>query len=160
MSPDPAAASPRRAEPPVGQGAEPFWDATRRRQLRLPWCTACQRFFFYPRLFCPTCLGDTVEWRDAAGTGVVYAYTVEHRAETAAFADGSPYVVALVELAEGVRLMANIVGCDPAQVRIDLPVTVCWEPLSDGRHLPLFTPRVDGAGTAAPTRPPAEESSL
>ncbi len=134
-----------RLEPKIGQGAEPFWEATRRKQLVLPWCQVCDRPFFYPRPFCPRCLGRAVEWRPAAGTGVVHAFTVEHRVEVGPFAGGEPFVVALVELAEGVRMLSNVVGCPPAEVRVDLPVSVCWEPLSDGRHLPQFAPGPTGA---------------
>jgi uncharacterized OB-fold protein len=51
-----------------------------------------------------------------------------------------PYVVALVDLPEGARVITNVVGCDPADVRVGLPVTLDWEPLSDGRHLAVFRP--------------------
>lgn len=130
-----------RLEPPVGQGAEPFWEGTRDRQLLLPWCTACRRPFFYPRPFCPVCLGRDIAWRRASGNGSVYAFTVEHRTEGVPFAGDSPFVVGLVALDEGVRLMANVVGCPTVDVRVGMAVTVSWEALSDGRHLPLFTPQ-------------------
>jgi hypothetical protein len=83
-----------------------------------------------------------LEWRPASGRATVYATTVEHKpaATGATFSDGQPYVVALVELEEGVRMMTNIMGCPPGDVTIGMAVTVTWEPLSDGRHLPLFTP--------------------
>jgi len=121
----------KRIEPPVGEAAEPFWEATRDERLILQWCTACEQPVWYPREVCPTCLGDTLEWRDSSGQGAVYACTVEHKAEP-------PYVVALVELDEGVRLLSNVVGSPPDQVAIGDRVTVTWEPLSDGRNLPLF----------------------
>jgi hypothetical protein len=72
----------------------------------------------------------------------VYSYTVEQnpKATGATFSDGQPYVVALVELEEGVRMLTNVIGCPPDQVKIGMAVTVTWEPLSDGRQLPLFTP--------------------
>jgi uncharacterized OB-fold protein len=54
-------------------------------------------------------------------------------------ADG-PYAVALIELAEGVRMMSNVVGCPPEDVTVGTPVRLVWEPLADGRHLPQFTP--------------------
>jgi len=130
-----------RLEPPVTHGAEPFWAGTREKRLLLPWCRPCRRPFFYPRPFCPLCLDRDIEWREASGTGVVHAFTIDHRVEGVSFADGSPFVVALVALDEGVRLMTNVIGCAPDEVSVDLPVTVCWEALSDGRHLPLFTPR-------------------
>ena len=86
--------------------------------------------------------GSTLTWRRASGRATVYAATVEHNpaATGSTFSDGQPYVVALVDLDEGVRMMTNIVGCPPEDVHPGLAVTVTWEPLSDGRQLPLFTP--------------------
>jgi uncharacterized OB-fold protein len=69
---------------------------------------------------------------------VVYAATVMHQAAHPAFADRVPYVVALVELDEGVRLLTNVVGCAPADARVGRSVRLAWEPLSDGRALPVF----------------------
>lgn len=54
--------------------------------------------------------------------------------------DRVPYAVALVDLEEGARMMSNIVGCEPSEVRVGMPVVITWEELSDGRHLPLFEP--------------------
>jgi uncharacterized OB-fold protein len=87
---------------------------------------------------CPGCLGSTLEWRESRGHGVVYACTVEHKAQTPALE--APYVVALVDLDEGVRLLSNVVGCPPDQVGVGDRVQLTWEPLSDGRRLPLFEP--------------------
>jgi uncharacterized protein len=133
-----------RMEPPVGAESAAFWEATREGRLLVQWCTACDRGIFYPRSFCPRCgaTASGLEWRTASGRATVYARTIEHNpaATGATFSDGRPYVVALVELEEGVRMMTNVVGCPPEDVDIGLAVTVVWEPLSDGRQLPLFTP--------------------
>jgi len=129
---------PTRFEPPISEVAEPFWDATREGRLLLQWCTACARPVWYPREVCPRCLGSTLEWRESQGRGVVYAYTVEHKAQTRALE--APYVVALVELEEGVRLLSNVVGRPPERVAVGDRVRVTWEALSDGRRLPLFEP--------------------
>lgn len=129
---------PTRFEPPISEVAEPFWDATREGRLLLQWCTACARPVWYPREVCPRCLGSTLEWRESEGRGVVYAHTVEHKAQTRALE--APYVVALVELDEGVRLLSNVVGRPPEQVAVGDRVRVTWEALSDGRRLPLFEP--------------------
>jgi uncharacterized protein len=129
---------PARLEPPISEVATPFWDATREGRLLLQWCTSCERPIWYPREVCPGCLGSTLEWRESRGHGVVYACTVEHKAQTPALE--TPYVVALVELDEGVRLLSNIVGCPPEGVAVGDRVQVTWEPLSDGRRLPLFEP--------------------
>jgi hypothetical protein len=126
-----------------------FWEATRERRLLVQWCTSCDRGVFYPRVFCPHCGGgsEALEWRTASGRATVYAAVVEHKPEAAGanFSDGAPYCVALVDLEEGVRMLTNVVGCPPDSVRSGMPVTITWEPLSDGRQLPLFEP---GPGTS------------
>jgi uncharacterized protein len=134
--------TPRRLEPPVGPDSGPFWEATREGRLLVQWCTACDRGVFYPRAFCPHCGSprSALEWRTAGGRATVYAASVEHRPAPGGFSGGEPYCVALVDLREGVRMMTNIVGCPPDDVRSGLAVAVTWEQLSDGRRLPLFRP--------------------
>jgi uncharacterized OB-fold protein len=127
-----------RLEPPVTEVTEPFWAATRDKRLLLQWCTDCDRPVWYPREVCPACLGDALEWRDTPGHGQVYACTVEYKPQNPAMP--GPYVVALIELDEGVRLLANVVDTDPESVAVGDPVVVTWEELSDGRNLPLFRP--------------------
>jgi uncharacterized OB-fold protein len=149
VSPDQEVGSPVRFEPPVGVESTEFWEATRKGQLLVQWCTACDRGVFYPRVFCPHCAAaaDALEWRTASGRGIVYAAVVEHRPEAAGakFSAGEPYCVALVDLEEGVRMLTNVVGCPPDEVRCGMPVAVTWEPLSDGRRLPLFEPGQHGS---------------
>ena len=126
-------------EPPISSLTQAFWDATRDEQLLLQWCTSCEQPIFYPRHVCPRCLGGELEWRPASGRGAVYAVSVQYHGTVPAFA-GNPYAVALVELTEGVRLMSNVIGCDPEAVTVGMQVEVAWEPLSDGRNLPQFVP--------------------
>jgi uncharacterized OB-fold protein len=131
--------TPKRLEPPVSDAARPFWDATREGRLVLPWCTICDQPIWYPRAICPNCLGsEAIEWREASGRATVYAVTVEQAGQTAALP--APYAVALVELVEGPRLLTNVVGVSPNEIAVGDRVHVTWEPLSDGRQLPLFTP--------------------
>lgn len=132
--------TPTRFEPPVSDDTRAFWEATRDKQLVLQWCTSCQKAIFYPRAACPGCLGDALEWRPATGLGRVHAVSVQHKPANPFMADKVPYAVALVDLDEGVRLMTNVVGCEPDDVAVDMAVRVTWEPLTDGRHLPLFEP--------------------
>lgn len=129
-----------RFEPQPSTLTQPFWDATKERRYLLQWCGKCDAAVYYPRAACPGCLGDDLEWRAAAGDGVVYAYNVMHKPGSPFMADKVPYVVALVDLPEGARVMTNIVGCDPADVAVGLPVSLDWEPLSDGRNLAVFRP--------------------
>jgi uncharacterized OB-fold protein len=144
VSLDAAASAPARFEPPVGVEAAAFWEASRDSRLLVQWCTSCDRGVFYPRVFCPHCAAGAgeLEWRDASGRATVYAAVVEHKPQAAGanFSDGQPYCVALVDLEEGVRMLTNVVGCPPDEVRCGMPVTVTWETLSDGRRLPLFEP--------------------
>ncbi|HEX8805264.1 MAG TPA: OB-fold domain-containing protein [Acidimicrobiales bacterium] len=127
-------------EPPVGDASGPFWDATRDQRLVLPWCTACDAPFWYPREVCPRCLSPDVTWRPARGDGVVYAVSAHHRPGPGRDPADGPYAVALVDLAEGVRIMGNVVGVPADDVAVGAAVHVTWLPLSDGRHLPQFTP--------------------
>jgi hypothetical protein len=143
-----AGTAPTRFEPPAGDDSGPFWEATREGRLVVQWCTDCDRGVFYPRAFCPHCAAgrSALEWRTASGRATVYAAVVEHRPEAAGapFSGGEPYCVALVDLDEGVRMLTNVVGCPPGDVQAGMGVAVTWEPLSDGRQLPLFRP-ADGA---------------
>ncbi|HWP43730.1 MAG TPA: Zn-ribbon domain-containing OB-fold protein [Blastocatellia bacterium] len=122
---------------PDNDSAE-YWDAARRHKLVLQQCIECQRFRFYPRSVCPHCLSDRFEWRPASGRGKVYSFTVIHRAPAQAFRDRVPYVLALVELEEGVRMMTNIVECDPDTVRIGESVEVTFDDVTDEVTLPKF----------------------
>ena len=129
-----------RREPPVSDESRPFWEATREQRFVVPWCTDCDAAIWYPRTFCPTCSGSAVEWRDDAGTGTVYAASVHTRPGPGRIAEDGPYVVVLVDLDVGVRMMSNVTGCDPGAVDVGMRVAIAWEPLSDGRHLPVFRP--------------------
>lgn len=127
-------------EPPVSEVSAPFWEATKREQLVLPWCTSCEEPIWYPREVCPSCLGTTIEWRQASGEGEVYAVSVQHRPGIGRDPAAGPYAVALVELPEGVRLMSNVIDMAPEDVTVGLRVRLAWQPLSDGRKLPQFAP--------------------
>jgi uncharacterized OB-fold protein len=129
-----------RREPPVSDESLPFWDATREQRFVLPWCAECDAAIWYPRAFCPRCHGDAIEWREDAGIGTVHAASVHFRPGPGRDADDGPYVVVLVDLDAGVRLMSNVVDCEPTAVGVGMRVALAWEPLSDGRHLPVFQP--------------------
>ena len=132
--------SPTLHEPGIPEGSEPFWEAGKRGELVLPWCNDCGAAFWYPRPVCPRCLGDDLDWRAAAGTAEVHAVSVQHRPGMGRDEADGPYTVAVVELPEGVRMLTNVVGCDPYDVTVGMAVTVTWHELSDGRALPMFAP--------------------
>ncbi len=119
----------------------PFWEASRRHELVVQRCRACGRHFFYPRAACPHCLSGDLEWQPVSGRGTVHTFTVVHRGQRN-FPLPTPYVIAIVELAEGPRLMTNLVGieADPAKIRIGLPVEVVFEDVTAEIALPRFRP--------------------
>lgn len=137
--------APARLEPTATEATDPFWEATKDERYVVQWCTACTRPIFYPREVCPSCLSaDALAWRDSSGRGTIYAVSVQHRPANPTMADRVPYAVALVDVdaadGETVRVMSNVVNCDPLAVAVGDAVTVAWEPLSDGRNLPVFEP--------------------
>jgi len=132
---------PNRPIPQATPETAEFWAGARRGELRIQRCRACGKAYFFPRPFCPHCSSDDVEWFTASGRGRLYSYVINHRPPPH-FKDYAPYVIAVVELEEGPRLMTNIVGVEPApeHLRIDLPVEVTWERQNDEITLPLFKP--------------------
>ena len=130
-----------RLEPPIGEVTRPFWEATKDQKFLVQWCGACEAPIFYPREVCPKCLSsEKLEWRESAGKGSVYAFSIQHRPANPTMADRVPYAVALVELEEGVRLMTNVINVPVEDIAVGMPVAVTWEALSDGRNLPQFQP--------------------
>ena len=126
-----------RPAPVVDSDSAEFWAATKEGRFLLQRCEDCDRFQYYPRARCAQCLGP-VAWAEASGRGTVYSFTVIHQNFSRAFRHLIPYVVALVDLEEGPRLMTNVVGCEPTEVTIGAPVRVRFEPVSDDASLPMF----------------------
>ncbi len=121
----------------------PFWESVKAHAMRIQRCAACGRYVFYPRPLCPHCFSAALEWTPISGRGVVYSFTIVYRHPGAAFQAELPYVVALVELDEGVRMLTNLVQVapDPAQLRIGMPVEVVYEDVTPEITLPKFRPR-------------------
>ncbi|MGD0698310.1 MAG: Zn-ribbon domain-containing OB-fold protein [Trebonia sp.] len=99
-----------------------YWQAAAVGELLIQECPACGRRQHFPRSLCVRC-GATPGWRPAAGRGVIYSYTVVRQMGVPPFSERVPYVVALIDLEEGPRLMGNVVDCAPELVRIGRPVT-------------------------------------
>lgn len=123
---------------PVPDGdSRPFWEGVAQHKLLIQRCESCQRFIFYPRSLCPYCFSEAPAWVEASGVGTIYSYTVAHQA-FGPFAAQVPFVVAIVELAEGVRMMTRITGAEPASVRIGAAVRVVFEQAGENVMLPYF----------------------
>jgi uncharacterized protein len=107
--------------------SRPFWQACNREELIYQHCQACGRAQFYPRSLCAGCGAGSLEWRKSRGLGTIYTFTVSFRPPNPAFSPDVPYVIALVDLDEGFRMMLNILDCEPEAVRIGLRVKIVYE---------------------------------
>ncbi len=116
----------------------PYWQACRESRLVVQCCAACGHRQLYPRVICTQCASDRVAWSDASGRGRVKSFTVIRRAVSPAYEPDVPYVVALIELAEGPTLMSNVVGCAPEAVRIGAPVRVRFDAWTPEISVPVF----------------------
>ncbi|KRB93482.1 Zn-ribbon domain-containing OB-fold protein [Noviherbaspirillum sp. Root189] len=117
---------------------QPYWDAAKEQRLVIQECSHCHSRQFYPREFCLCCLSDDIKWIESSGKGTVYTYTINRRAANPAMNDLVPYVVAAIDLDEGVRMLANVVDSPINAVRIGSRVQVCFEKLSEDITLPQF----------------------
>ncbi len=117
-----------------------FWEGCSKQELLLQKCSNCGHLQFYPRILCTNCMSNNLEWVSSSGKGTVHTFTVVHQNVTPGFAKEVPYIYAIVELTEGVRLTTNIVDCAPAEVCIGMPVSVAFESISPEINLPKFRP--------------------
>ena len=118
---------------------EPFWAATASRRLTYQVCRACGQVVFHPRRHCTCCTSGDLEWRDSAGAGTVYTFTVIRRSGHPFFREKIPYIVGLIDLDEGFRMLAEI-AADPETLHVDDRVTVTWEDHAD-LSVPIFEPQ-------------------
>ncbi|GAC1653756.1 MAG: Zn-ribbon domain-containing OB-fold protein [Candidatus Dormibacteraceae bacterium] len=123
-----------RPYPVPDRDTAPFWEGIAAGRLRIQRCTDCGRHVFYPRAVCPHCTGDALEWVIASGRGVVHSFTTVHRTAEE-FREEVPFTVALIDLAEGVRMMARL---DHAQPAVGMAVEVTFEAAAGTHPLPHF----------------------
>jgi uncharacterized OB-fold protein len=128
--------------PRISKTSEPFWTALRRERIVIQQCDDCNRWVFYPRLFCPHCSGTTLSWNPVSGGATLYSYSVAERPVSAAFKHLDRPVLAIVELDEGVRLPSRIVDVDPDAVTIGMPLAPVFDHETyQNATLLLFKPR-------------------
>jgi uncharacterized OB-fold protein len=117
--------------------SRPYWEGLDRGELRIQRCLNCATAVFYPRAICPHCHSDQLEWITASGKGTIYTYTVAHQA-FGPFAADVPFVVALVELDEGARMLSRIIDAPRERVTIGAAVSVTFLDVGEGLTLPYF----------------------
>jgi uncharacterized protein len=135
---DPSRPLPSLAEPDTAA----FWTATAAGRLTYQVCRHCGTVVFFPRSHCPADLSADLEVRESAGRGAVYTFTVLRRGGAPGQRERLPIVLGLIQLSEGFRMLAEIVGsgiAEPGAVRVGLPVRLRWEP-HENLRIPLFEP--------------------
>ncbi|MFD2131776.1 Zn-ribbon domain-containing OB-fold protein [Pseudogracilibacillus auburnensis] len=124
--------------PKIDHDSKKFWEGCNEEKLLLQYCNDCNHYIYYPRIVCPHCMSTNIEWKESSGKGKVYSYTIV-RYGPPGFSDDVPYIPALVDLDEGVRMITNIVQCDLEDITCGMPVEVVFEQ-RDSVKLPLFKP--------------------
>jgi uncharacterized OB-fold protein len=126
--------------PAIDGESQPFWQAAREHRLAIMRCRDCGKHFFYPRELCPFCHRAAVEWANASGRGRIYTFTIARRPAGPVFKADVPYVIALVELEEGPRLMTNIVTKEVDRIRIGQAVKAVFDDVTADVTLVKFAP--------------------
>ena len=126
--------------PRIDEESRPFWEACARHELYVQKCRSCGKVFYYARSFCPEDLSSDMEWVKCSGKGKIYTFTITRQNQASGFRDNLPYIMAYVELDEGVRMLTNIVECKPEEVKVGMSVEVTFEDATSEISIPLFRP--------------------
>jgi uncharacterized OB-fold protein len=135
--PLPEGAKPRPAPMPDAE-SEAFWGGTLERKLLVQECSSCGHRQLYGRSLCTNCHAATLRWIESSGRGTIYSRTIIRQNPTRTFKHLIPFVVALIDLDDGPRLMSNVVGSPADEVQIGDRVRVTFQAVSDDAALPLF----------------------
>jgi uncharacterized OB-fold protein len=126
--------------PHIDEENRPWWEAAQRHELYIQKCRDCGDLRFHPRALCTNCMSSNAEWIKCKGSGRIYTFTVTNQNGASGFRDSLPYVLAWVQLDEGVKLMTNIIDCPPDQVKIDMPVEAVFDDVTPEVTLVKFRP--------------------
>ncbi len=117
-----------------------FWKASKQHKLLIQECRDCNSKIFYPRKLCPECWSSNLSWSESSGKGKIFTFTITMTGVEKKFQEDLPYILALVDLKEGVRMMTNIVECNPEEVKIGMDVEVVFEDITEEFALPKWRP--------------------
>ena len=126
--------------PHLDEESRPWWEALQRHELYIQKCRECGDTRYYPRALCTSCMSANTEWVKCSGRGKVYTFTATYQNQTPGFRESLPYIMAYVELDEGVKMLTNLVDCAPEQVKIHMPVEVVYEDVTPEVTLAKFRP--------------------
>lgn len=119
---------------------QPFWDGLAEGRIRIQRCLDCGGWVFYPRSHCNHCLSDRLEWRDVSGDATLYSFTITRQPTAPFFADEMPQRLAVVELAEGVRVTSTLVNVADGDIRVGMRLQPVFDRVSDAVTLLRFQP--------------------
>ncbi|MCX5200556.1 Zn-ribbon domain-containing OB-fold protein [Streptomyces sp. NBC_00237] len=123
--------------PDIDAFTRPYWEAAAEGRLLVRRCADCGRAHHYPREFCPYCWSENGSWERASGRATLYTWSVVHRNDLPPYGERVPYVAAVVDLAEGPRMMTEVVDCEEAALRIGAEVEVVFR-AGEGYAVPVF----------------------
>jgi uncharacterized protein len=134
------APKPRTDLPTIEDDSRPFWDAASEGRFLVRHCVSCGEYHHYPRTFCPSCWSENVEWFEASGEATLYTWSTVFINDLPPFNERLPYIAAVVELAEGPKVMTTLVDCEGSALSIGMPVRATYQVLTDEVTIPVFTP--------------------
>jgi uncharacterized OB-fold protein len=118
--------------------SQPFWDGLKERRLMLQTCSNCGTVRHYPRPMCGECYSMECHWTEASGNGTLYSWTESHHPFHFGFKAETPYILATVELDEGVRIQTQLLDAKASELKLGLPVEVVYGNAAEGYVLPYF----------------------
>ena len=130
--------APERPLPTPTRDSRAYWDGMKEGKFRLQYCSSCGKVRHYPRPVCPHCFSMESEFRDAPTGGAIHAWTVCHHPFNFSFKASAPYIVALVDMDEGVRVNATLKGIAEADIKIGKRVRLGFEAATKEVTLPCF----------------------
>ena len=119
---------------------QPFWDSLKERNVKAQQCDSCGTFRHVPKEICTKCFSTDFSWTPISGRGVVYTYSIVHRAPTPAYQADAPYAIVHVTMDEGFRMIGTMTGIAAESVTIDAPVQVVYTDLTPEWTILEFAP--------------------
>lgn len=129
----------KRATPKPTKTTEPFWDGVKAGKLLLQYDPEANAYQFYPRAGSLKTGKRNLEWREASGKGTIYSFT-ETYVPMPGFEDAGPYLLAMIDLEEGVRILANLVNAKADDVKVGMPVKLAFEKINGDTDYFCFEP--------------------
>lgn len=118
--------------------SQEFWKGTKGHKFLLKKCKDCGNIDHPPYMHCTECLSTNHEWVEASGKGKIYTFSTTFVGAPPAFIDEQPYTMAMIDLAEGPRMLTKIVGSKPEDIKIGLDVEVVFEDVTEEVTLVMF----------------------